>query len=252
MSDRNVHTRLTEEHARQALRQAVEDVHLRPGSWEAVPRRQRRQRRRRVLAVAVNLALVLAVAGALTPVVRDRLAADRPTATPSTKPLAPQAPVGPIRVLASGSYNGKTWQYVVYRTRRGYCEGWNYAGNPNAASRPMRAIHVRPFNGGSTCGDNPPAPRASFSLDTWSGVGHPVFISGTVGKNAVQVRIFLRHRGSPSVVTVKPVGQEAGLPYNFYAAVLAGTDNLVEPKTVISKAVAYDRGGRPIGQVLMR
>jgi hypothetical protein len=83
MSDRNVHARLTEEQARQALHQAVEGVHLRPGSWEAVPRRQRRQRRRRVLTVAAYLAIVLAVAGAVTPAVWERLAAGGPTAPPS-------------------------------------------------------------------------------------------------------------------------------------------------------------------------
>jgi hypothetical protein len=261
MNDTNVHTGLTEEQARQALHQAVEGVHLSPGSWQAVPRRQRRQRRRRVLAVAANLAIVLAVAAAVTPAVRNRLAADRPMATtpaapPSTRPLSPQerwrqavAPVGPMRVLASGSSNGKAWQFIAYRTSRGFCQGWNYAGNPGykPGGNPNPNLKMPPLNGGMSCGE-PSWPRPALSIDTSTAVGQPVLASGTVSKNAAQVQIFLHHPGSPAVVTVKPVGQELGLPFNFYVAVLAGTDSIIDAKTVISKAVAYDRTGRPIAQ----
>jgi hypothetical protein len=261
MSDSNAHTGLTEEQARQALHQAVEGMHLSPGSWEAVPRRQRRQRRRRVLAVAANLAIVLAMAGAVTPAVRERLAADRPTATtpatpPSTKPLSRQerwrqavAPVGPMRVLASGSSNGKQWQFIAYRTSSGFCQGWNYAGNPGykPGGNPNPDLLMPPLNGGMGCGE-PSWPRPALSIDTSTAVDQPILASGTVSKNAAQVRIFLHHRGSPAVVTVRPVGQELGLPFNFYVAVLAGTDSVIDAKTVISKAVAYDRAGRPIAQ----
>jgi len=261
MSDRNVHTRLTEEQARQALHQAVEGVHLSPGSWEAVPRRQRRQRRRRVLAVAANLAIVLAMAGAVTPTVRERLAADRPTATtpaapPSTKPLSRQerwrqtvVPVGPMRVLASGSFNGKAWQFIAYRTVRGFCLGWNYAGNPGykPGGNSNPGLLRPPLNGGMGCTD-PSWPHPSLGISTSTAVDQPVLVSGMVSKDAAQVRIFLHHRGSPAVVTVRPVGQELGLPFNFYVAVLAGTDSVIDAKTVISKAVAYDRAGRQIAQ----
>jgi hypothetical protein len=261
MNDRNVHAALTEEQARQALHQAVEGVHLSPGSWQAVPRRQRRQRRRRVLVVAANLAIVLAVAAALTPAVRGRLAADRPTATtptapPSTGPLSPQerwrqavAPVGPMRVLASGRSNGKQWQFIAYRTSRGFCQGWNYAGNPGykPGGNPSPDLRTPPLNGGMSCGEASWS-GPSLSIGTSTAVDQPILASGTVSKNAAQVRIFLHHRGSPTVVTVKPVGQELGLPFNFYVAVLAGTDSVIDAKTVISKAVAYDRAGRPIAQ----
>lgn len=261
MSDSNARTGLSEEQARQALHQAVEGVHLSPGSWQAVPRRQRRQRRRRVLAVAANLAIVLAMAGAVTPAVRERLGADRPTATTpaapsSTRPLSRQerwrqtvAPVGPMRVLASGSFNGKAWQFIAYRTVRGLCQGWNYAGNPGykPGGDPNPDLLRLPLNGGMGCTD-PSWPSPSLGIDTSTAVDQPIVASGMVSKNAVQVRIFLHHRGSPTVVTVRPVGQELGLPFNFYVAVLAGTDSVIDAKTVISKAVAYDRAGRPIAQ----
>ncbi len=261
MNDRNVHTPLAEEQARQALHQAVGGVHLSPGSWQAVPRRQRRQRRRRVLAVAANLAIVLAVAGAATPAIWERLGADRPSATTpaassSTRPLSRQerwrenvAPVGPMRVLASGSFHGTAWQFVAYRTVRGFCQGWNSAGNPGyePGGDPNPGLLRLPLNGGMGCSD-PSWPHPSLGISTSTAVDQPIVASGEVSKNAAQVRIFLHHRGSPTVVTVKPVGQELGLPFNFYVAVLAGTDGVIDAKTVISKAVAYDRAGRPIAQ----
>ena len=261
MNDRNVHTGRAEEQARQALRQAVEGVHLSPGSWQAVPRRQRRQRRRRVFAVAANLAIVLAMAAAVTPAVRERLAADRPTAatpaaSPSTRPLSRQerwrrdvVPVGPMRVLASGSFNGKAWQFIAYRTSSGFCLGWNYAGNPGykPGGNPKPDLFGSPLNGGMGCTD-PSWPHPSLGIDTSTAVDQPILVSGMVSKNAALVRIFLHHRGSPAVVTVEPVGQELGLPFNFYVAVLAGTDGVIDAKTVIRKAVAYDRAGRPIAR----
>jgi hypothetical protein len=261
MNDRDSYTGLTGEQARQALHQAVEGVHLGPESWPAVARRQRRQRRRRVLAVAANLAIVLAVAAAVTPAVRERLAAGgpaatTPAATTSTKPLSREerwrqtvAPVGPMRVLASGSSNGKQWQFIAYRTRRGFCQGWNYAGNPGykPGGNPNPDMQMPPLNGGMGCGE-PSWPRPALSIGASTAVDQPILASGTVSKNAVQVGILLHHRGSPKVVTVRPVGQELGLPFNFYVAVLAGTDSVIDAKTVISKAVAYDRAGRPIGQ----
>jgi hypothetical protein len=261
MDHRNVRTGPTEEQARQALHQAVEGVHLSPGSWQAVPRRQRRQHRRRVLAVAANLALVLAVAAAVTPAVWERLAADRPTATApaattSTRPLSRQerwrrdvVPVGPMRVLASGSFNGKAWQFIAYRTVGGFCLGWNYAGNPGykPGGDPNPGLLRPHLNGGMGCTD-PSWPHPPLGIGTSTAVDQPIVASGMVSKDAARVRIFLHHRGSPGVVTVKPVGRELGLPFNLYVAVLAGTDSVIDAKTVISKAVAYDRAGRPIAQ----
>jgi hypothetical protein len=154
-----------------------------------------------------------------------------------------------MRVLASGSFNGKAWQFIAYRTVRGLCVGWNSAGNPGykPGGNPNPDPLEPPLNGGMGCTDPSwPHPALGISVDT--AVDQPVLVSGEVSKHAVRVRIFLHHRGSPTVVTARPVGQELGLPFNFYVAVLAGTDGVIDAKTVIRKAVAYDRAGRPIAQ----
>jgi hypothetical protein len=257
MSDGDMRTRLTEEQARLALHEAVEGVHLSPGSWQAVPRRRRAQRRRRALAVAANLAIVVAIAGVVTPAVREHLAGGRSMATPaapsSTRPpssrgplpLQPTAPTAPLHVVASGSYHGKAWQFIAYRAGKNVCHGWNWAGNPGyrPGGNPSADGRWPSVNGGQSCEQ----PQPSIAVGVSGGTGQPVVVSGTVGKNVTEVRIFLRRQGSPTVVTVEPVGQELGMPVNFFGAVLAGTDGL-DYKAVISKIVAYDRAGRPIAR----
>ena len=219
---------MNEQQARQALRSAVADVHLDPGSWQGVPGRQRKARRQQRLALTVSLALVVALAVALTPPLRSLLS-EWPSgpAGPAATTASPPKLTAPVTV-ARGVYKGRAWTLVAEPRAGSVCT--TYGGLLDGGSGPCIQL-------------GQPG-KAVVTAGASSGVDQPIFVSGVVRDDVAEVRIG-RIRGAP--LRVRPVGRDLGLGASFYVTPIPGTDDLIDWGKAVVEITAYDRAGNRLG-----